>query len=173
MKVAPECVYVHKGGLCCSWRCLHQRGQSCIWGCLHYRGLCYFWRCWDCAASGGVYATGAWAAFRHVYTTQACAALGGVFTTEAWAAFWRIYTILHAEACAAPVCVYTEMGKLHLYVSTTEACVAHLGVSGLCCISRFLHPVGWAAPGLGWTTGACAAPGRVYNTGVWAALEPI
>jgi hypothetical protein len=94
-----------------------------------------------CAAPGGVYTTGAWAASGHVYSTEACAAPRGVYTAGAWAAPWRVN---NTATCAAPGCVYTTWpGAASGLVYTTEACAAARRV---------------------YTSGAWAAAGRIKTT---------
>ncbi len=92
-----------------------------------------------CAIPGGVYTTGAWAAFGRVFTIEACAAPRGVYNTGAWAASGRVCTI---EACAVPGGVYTTgawaaSGR----VCTTEECTAPGGVchKGLSWIWTCMH----------------------------------
>ena len=94
-----------------------------------------------CAAPGGVYTTGSWAAYERVCTTEACAAPGGVYTTGSWAAYERVCT---TEACAAPGGVYTTRGlSLSGRVCTTEECAAPKGVylhhRGLSCFWTYMH----------------------------------
>ncbi len=104
--------------MCCSWRCLHYRGLELH---LDVSSLQRSVR----TAPGGV-CHRAWAASGRVYTTKECAASGGVYTTGAWAASGRVYT---TEECDAPGVVYSNRGLSCIgRVCTTEECTAPKGV---------------------------------------------
>ncbi len=104
---------LHCRGLCCSWRCPHHRGLSCTWPCLHYRGMFCFWRFLPQSPE----------LYRRVCTTKACAATGGVYTTGAWASSERFWGICCSWRCLPQrpelnlevSTVYTLGPELHLY----------------------------------------------------------
>ncbi len=90
---------LHYRGLCCTLKCLHQKGLSCTWtggaeitetwaahGRDYTQGLelhldvSTLQRAEATAASGLVYATGAWAAPYLIWTTEVCAAPGLIYS---------------------------------------------------------------------------------------------
>ncbi len=107
----------------------------------------------------------------HMSTIQRSVLLLDVSTPQSWAAQMSTEPELHLDVSTIqmPGPIWMCLLLHHLDRSCTWTCFYY---RGLCCILTCLQPEAWAASGLGWATGACAAPGRVYTKGPWGAPGP-
>ncbi len=156
---------LHNRALICTWTCLDNRSLTCSWSCQHYR-----YRCVSCTWTYLVYRN--LCCNGRVYTTKACAAFS-VSTPQGPELHLNLsgqeepLLLLDVSALEGLSCTWTCLFKRSLCISWTSLHYTgpelHLDLYGQGFSWTCLHLRAWAAPGLVYSRGAYASPGRLYT----------